>query len=104
MPQTLPDGRTESPGVLRIYMASMIILAAFYACSATLGVIFRVAGAALKAVGIGGERLGWLSHWHGTRCVVRWCTCMCLCVSSGGAHVPLCVHWTGMWPRTCKSQ
>jgi hypothetical protein len=58
MPQTLPDGRTESPGVLRIYMASMIILAAFYACSATLGLIFRVAGAALKAVGIGGEGCG----------------------------------------------
>jgi hypothetical protein len=32
MPKTLPDGRTESPGVLRIYMSSMVILALFYAC------------------------------------------------------------------------
>jgi hypothetical protein len=38
MPRTLPDGRTESPGVLRIYLTSMIILAAFYACSAVLQV------------------------------------------------------------------
>lgn len=32
MPKTLPDGRTESPGVMRIYMSSMVILALFYAC------------------------------------------------------------------------
>jgi hypothetical protein len=38
MPKTLPDGRTESPGVLRIYLASMIILAVFYCCSAALQV------------------------------------------------------------------
>lgn len=38
MPRTLPDGRTESPGVLRIYLASMVILAAFYAASAALQV------------------------------------------------------------------
>jgi hypothetical protein len=39
MPRTLPDGRTESPGVLRIYLASMIILAGFYACSAVMQVL-----------------------------------------------------------------
>jgi hypothetical protein len=38
MPRTLPDGRVESPGVLRIYLASMFILAAFYAISAVIQV------------------------------------------------------------------
>lgn len=38
MPRTLPDGRVESPGVVRIYIASMAILAFFYACSAVVQV------------------------------------------------------------------
>ena len=38
MPRTLPDGRTESPGVVRIYLASMIILAVFYVASAVIQV------------------------------------------------------------------
>ncbi|KAF8055945.1 hypothetical protein HT031_006584 [Scenedesmus sp. PABB004] len=54
MPRKTPDGRTESPGVLRIYLSSMIILALFYACSAALGLVMRVAAAALRAVGLVG--------------------------------------------------
>lgn len=52
MPRKTPDGRTESPGVLRIYLSSMIILALFYACSAVLSLLLRVAAAALRAVGL----------------------------------------------------
>lgn len=55
MPRTLPDGRTESPGVLRIYLASMAILATFYACSAVLSLILRGVAGILRAVGIMGE-------------------------------------------------
>jgi hypothetical protein len=55
MPTTLPDGRTESPGVLRIYLASMVILAVFYLCSAVLGLILKSVATILRAVGIMGE-------------------------------------------------
>lgn len=52
MPRTLPDGRTESPGVVRIYLASMIILAVFYALSAFLQVITNGVLAMLRAAGV----------------------------------------------------
>ncbi|GBF94652.1 hypothetical protein Rsub_07388 [Raphidocelis subcapitata] len=52
MPRTLPDGRTESPGVIRIYLASMIILATFYACSAVLQLMLNGVALALKATGV----------------------------------------------------
>lgn len=54
MPKKLPDGRTESPGVLRIYLSSLIILALFYACSAVVGLILRSVSVILRAVGIAG--------------------------------------------------
>jgi hypothetical protein len=62
MPRTLPDGRSESPGVLRIYMSSMVILALFYACSMVLSLILNGVAGILRAVGIMGEcchRTGW---------------------------------------------
>lgn len=52
MPKTLPDGRTESPGVLRIYVASMVILAIFYTVSIMLGAVMQGLGALLRAAGI----------------------------------------------------
>lgn len=55
MPKTLPDGRSESPGVLRIYMSSMIILALFYACSMVLSLILNGVAGILRAVGVMGE-------------------------------------------------
>ncbi len=55
MPRQLPDGRTESPGVLRIYLSSMIILALFYACSAVMSLILRGVAGVLRAVGVMGE-------------------------------------------------
>lgn len=55
MPRKLPDGRTESPGVMRIYLSSLIILAAFYVCSAAVALILRSVAAILRAVGIAGE-------------------------------------------------
>lgn len=55
MPKKLPDGRTESPGVLRIYLSSMIILGLFYACSAVLSLILNGVAGILRAVGIMGE-------------------------------------------------
>jgi hypothetical protein len=54
MPRVLPDGRSESPGVLR--MCSMIILALFYATSACVSLILRGVSGILRAVGIMGER------------------------------------------------
>jgi hypothetical protein len=55
MPKKLPDGRTESPGVLRIYLSSLIILALFYACSTVVGLILRSVATILRAVGVAGE-------------------------------------------------
>lgn len=55
MPKPLPDGRTESPGVVRIYLASMMILAAFYLCSAVVSVILNSVAALLRAAGILGQ-------------------------------------------------
>jgi hypothetical protein len=63
MPRKTPDGRTESPGVLRIYLSSMIILALFYACSAVLSLLLRVAAAALRAVGLIGAAAHCQSAW-----------------------------------------
>lgn len=54
MPKKLPDGRTESPGVLRIYLSSLTILALFYACSTVVGLILRSVATILRAVGIAG--------------------------------------------------
>lgn len=58
MPRTLPDGRSDSPGVLRIYMASMVILATFYACSAVLSLILKGVAGILRAVGVMGKCTG----------------------------------------------
>jgi len=55
MPRTLPDGRSESPGVLRIYMSSMVILVVFYMCSAVVSVILRGVAGILRAAGVMGE-------------------------------------------------
>lgn len=63
MPKTLPDGRTESPGVFRIYMSSMVILAMFYACSAVVSLILRGVAGILRAVGVMGELHGKLRGW-----------------------------------------
>ncbi|KIZ00876.1 hypothetical protein MNEG_7083 [Monoraphidium neglectum] len=52
MPRTLPDGRVESPGVLRIYLASMFILAAFYAISAVIQTVVNGLLGGLRAIGI----------------------------------------------------
>lgn len=54
MPRTLPDGRSESPGVLRIYMSSMVILVVFYMCSAVVSVILRGVAGILRAAGVMG--------------------------------------------------
>lgn len=54
MPRTLPDGRTESPGVFRIYISSLTILALFYACSAVVSLILRGVATILRAAGIMG--------------------------------------------------
>jgi hypothetical protein len=54
MPRKLPDGRTESPGVLRIYLSSLIILALFYVASGFVGLILRSVATILRAVGIAG--------------------------------------------------
>lgn len=52
MPQKLPDGRSESPGVMRIYVASMVILALFYATSTALGAVLKLVQLSLQAAGI----------------------------------------------------
>ena len=52
MPQKLPDGRTESPGAMRIYCASLILLGFFYAASAVLQALINVFMAVLLKVGI----------------------------------------------------
>eukprot|EP00775_Hariotina_reticulata_P006881 gene6881-7097_t len=54
MPRILPDGRSESPGVWRIYISSLTILALFYACSAVLSLILQGVAAFLRAAGIMG--------------------------------------------------
>jgi hypothetical protein len=53
MPTKTPDGRTESPGVVRIYLASLAILGAFYVCSAVVGVVVK--GIQLVFSGLFGE-------------------------------------------------
>jgi hypothetical protein len=52
MPQKLPDGRTESPGAVRIYFASLVLLGVFYAASAVLQVLINIFVAVLVKVGI----------------------------------------------------
>jgi hypothetical protein len=52
MPKKLPDGRTESPGFVRIYFASLILLAVFYAASAVLQGLINLFVAVLVKVGI----------------------------------------------------
>lgn len=55
MPRQTPDGRSESPGVIRIYTSSMIILAVFYLCSAVVSLILKGVTGILRAVGVMGE-------------------------------------------------
>lgn len=52
MPRKLPDGRSESPGVLRIYLSSMIILGLFYMCSAVVSLILNGVAGVLRAAGV----------------------------------------------------
>jgi hypothetical protein len=52
MPKKLPDGRTESPGAMRIYLASLVLLAVFYTASAVLQALINVFVAVLLKLGI----------------------------------------------------
>ena len=44
--------------MMRIYLASMAILAAFYICSAALGAVLKGMGALLQAANVTGKRQG----------------------------------------------
>lgn len=103
MPRTLPDGRVESPGFVRIYLASMAILAAYYAFSLVLGAVLKGARAVLEAAGV--MKRGWPAtpadvHVGGSACEGR----RCRSGAVRGPHTergPLHPVPTGLW-LTCS--
>jgi len=58
MPVRRPDGRMESPGVLRIYVASMVCLAVFYTLSLVVGAFMQGVRRMLEALGIVSGKMG----------------------------------------------